>query len=793
MIKGSIIKKLHKDNKGAGLLMVLIMVAFLGILAGILMFVTYMGYQMRLVDKQGKDNFYTAETVLDEINVGLQAELSVALTDAYGDVMRNYSIYNTPEERAARFNEKYVALLKMSIEDPAHSGHYDIDKLRSYVSESLLGDGAEGVTADGSSDNFGSYGAIIESAKGEDLYPLINDGKGLVISDLKVSYVNEQGFVSIITTDLRLTLPEVRFADNTATPDLNRYCIIADGGLRAGNRITGGSIEITGDVYADTMILGKQSGTDYNGDEFIFAENTKVIFEAPDEADSEAMEKPVSTIVSNGNIEINNSGLITTQVDLWGRNIVLNSASVNLTGNTYMENDMKLEGTGSEAVLSGTYTGFGVGTDIADSSSAIVINGRDSSLDFSSLKTIIIGGHTFVGTSSQELMNGVNDGDERTDILMGESVAVKSNQLIYLIPPEALGCERLEDGVIGESAYRSNPMRIEQYMEIKNNPEQYLMLDANRQIEALGYNRLSDYMEKQELADGTLDYRPTIIVKQTNSGSLVYCYMKFKDREAANRYFRDYYGENAENVEKYTRIYAEAIKMPEESEDLLYLHLAGNVLTYEAGGDYEVFEATDDYGETNEASKLASVRVDMYKALISKMDTNLSRLTLEEQSKTVYENIVAENGIRRIVNGLRSSGTEDTVIVESADGLQSAVFSTGDYTIDLSTPANVALVVCEGDIRVKKDFKGSLIAGGEIIISDDNDNDRNVELTTLKPEEFNRLMMANATAGDGTGYYVYEVFKDGTGYVSNIGLTVDKGTEDIDISELIVYERWSKR
>ena len=661
------------------------------------------------------------------------------------------------------------------------------------MSEALLGDGAEGVIPDGSSDNFGSYGAIIESNVGEDLFPLIKDSRGFVISDLKVTYVNENGYVSIITTDLRLSLPEVRFANNKAAPDLNRYCIVADGGLKAGNTITGKSVKITGDVYADTMILGKQNGTDHNGDSFVFADNTKLIFEAPEESDSEAMETPVATIVSGGNIEVNNSELTTTQADLWGRNIVLNSATANLSGNTCIENDMRLDGTGSEAVLAGTYTGFGVGTDIADNSSAIVINGHNSSLDFSALKTMIIGGHTFVGTSSQELVDGVNDGGERIDILMGESVAVKSNQLIYLIPPEALGCERMENGVIGESVYRSNPMRIEQYMEIRNNPDKYVLLDANRQIASLGGIPLSNYMATSELPDGTEEYRPTIIVKQKNSGSLVYCYMKFKNREAANRYFRDYYGENSENVEKYTRIYAEAIKMPEESENLVYLHLAGNVLTYEPGGAYEVLEATDDDGEVKEASKLASVRIDMYKALISKMDTNLSKLTLEEQGKTVYENIITENGISRIVKGIRTSNTADTVIVESADGLLAAVFSTGDYTIDLSTPSNVALVVCEGDIRVKKDFKGSLIAGGEVIISDEKDNDFNVELTTLKAEEYNRLMMAYKTAGDGTVYYVYEVFKDGAGYINNIGMAVDKGTEDVNLSELIVYERWSKQ
>ena len=74
-------KQLHKDDRGSALAMIIVIIAFIAILATVLMFASYAGYRMRLVDKQGKNTFYTAETVLDEINVGLQKEVSAALSE----------------------------------------------------------------------------------------------------------------------------------------------------------------------------------------------------------------------------------------------------------------------------------------------------------------------------------------------------------------------------------------------------------------------------------------------------------------------------------------------------------------------------------------------------------------------------------------------------------------------------------------------------------------------------------------------------------------------------------------
>ena len=82
-------KKLHKDDRGSAMAMVIVIITFIAILAAILMFISYVGYQMRMLDRAGKDNFYTAETVLDEINVGLQNEVSDAVAKAYENVMTN--------------------------------------------------------------------------------------------------------------------------------------------------------------------------------------------------------------------------------------------------------------------------------------------------------------------------------------------------------------------------------------------------------------------------------------------------------------------------------------------------------------------------------------------------------------------------------------------------------------------------------------------------------------------------------------------------------------------------------
>ena len=63
---------LKLNNKGASLITVIITIGFIAILAGTIMMTSLVNFKMKRVNVYAKDTFYSAEQVLDEINVGLQ-------------------------------------------------------------------------------------------------------------------------------------------------------------------------------------------------------------------------------------------------------------------------------------------------------------------------------------------------------------------------------------------------------------------------------------------------------------------------------------------------------------------------------------------------------------------------------------------------------------------------------------------------------------------------------------------------------------------------------------------------
>ena len=85
------LKKSIKNNNGAALVTVIIAVAFIMVLVSIIMTTSLVNYKMKRTNVYAKDTFYSAEQVLDEINIGLQRYMSDALSGAYMDVMENFT------------------------------------------------------------------------------------------------------------------------------------------------------------------------------------------------------------------------------------------------------------------------------------------------------------------------------------------------------------------------------------------------------------------------------------------------------------------------------------------------------------------------------------------------------------------------------------------------------------------------------------------------------------------------------------------------------------------------------
>ena len=124
--------KLHKqtDDKGSAMVVVIIAMAFIGILASVLMYMSLLNYQMKANNLQAKDNFYSAETVLDEIRVHMEEQASTSLGDAYTQILVNYDDTSISEKESKL---RYAFLNSMQkaykCSDNASLNYYDLEKL----------------------------------------------------------------------------------------------------------------------------------------------------------------------------------------------------------------------------------------------------------------------------------------------------------------------------------------------------------------------------------------------------------------------------------------------------------------------------------------------------------------------------------------------------------------------------------------------------------------------------------------------------------------------------------------
>ncbi|MBD5519722.1 MAG: hypothetical protein HDR03_00550 [Lachnospiraceae bacterium] len=827
--------QLKQDNRGAAMAMVLVIIMFVSILAAVLMFVSYLGYQMRLMDKRGKDTFYDAETVLDEINTGLQEVASEAMAEAYNKVMVNYAVYDSTVMRSSEFYRTYINELKERLQGTADDGRYDVKLLRSWLSDEIVGN-TTGTVADGdraSRTKFGSYGAIVESNVTPEAYTLdYKESEYIKLKDLKVTYVDRSGYVSIISTDIKLGLPTVSFAQSSEIPRLEKFSMIADETLAMGNTAAGGLIDIKGNAYAGRMLIGRvdikdehqnQNQTDGKYPDIAstsFIPGTNVKFESALGAGVDNM----SLVISRENIEVNDGNLLTNNVEFWGDNVHLLSSGVNFDGVTNLKDDLILEGKNSEAKLNGEYNGFsmitddnsgtpsapGVGTDGAEGtetednsnnpslSSAIIINGQDSKLDLSGLESMTIAGRSYVQTKTKAGDTTEDAYKNKSNVMMAESVSVKSNQLIYLVPSEALGCVIENDGTIGDTAFGANPLTLEQYEQIVNNPDKYCLLDGNRQIAALDYKPLSNYISQETVAGQTEKmYVPEVIFKQTPNGTLVYCYLRFTDEEKANYYFIDYYNVNTEQVDKYTRLYAKEIKMADPSA-MLYLNLAGNMLVYNEGQDTPatVISAPDNgnssyYIRQRQAKTVFSSKTSAFSALSAKLVTDISKLSIVEQGRHAFENII---NITKMDEMLAASASNTVTIDAGASGTLKAIFTKSDYVVNGSTPQS-SLIVSQGNVDVETDFKGLIIAAGNITVKSGG---AGITIEPMELKDFAQIMDAEIELGtpgsSSNKYYVIDSFRDGINYKSSTPSTSGgDATAQVALRDLIVYEQWSKR
>lgn len=771
----------RNDNRGASFVMVVVAMAIVAVLAVTVLWIALMNLQMKVTDKKNTDNFYSAEGVLDQICTGLQGDISKAYSAGYTKVMENYSDSSINEAgRQSNFAQEYLKSLKTSLEYDSTGMTFNKGKLIQYVDPKLLEN----------KDN--QPHAVIKSTNA-DVY-----GNGqlkvyqnrVVLNGLRVEYTDEKGFKSIIETDISLGVPSMSFTASGGVPELFTYSLVGNEGLEITSGIN--KVNLSGNLYAgcknaaDTgtsttsVTIPNNATLDVKDTSYMIAEGD---IEVGDFAG-----KDTATIKKNMAGVHNNSTLsVDSQCQLWTSNINVNGATVNLDGMTYVADDMTLKGTGSKVTLgknnknnNAKYVGFGNGgadkeNPVAGDSSAIIINGREASLDMSNIRELMLAGTAYINT--QAIVNSSGVGTENSNVAMGESISVKGDQIAYLVPPECIGTSG--DGADAKSLYNKNPLSYKEYKDITatgQDQTKYTEVNANVVSTKTG-KALSAYLPEKKTIDNCIKKVFVPSTDNNDDDGLVYYYVNLPTNKAAE-YYSDYFGADSDKLNRYTKFYTDSIQVNEAAS----IYTAGNYSIYD-GSNLRLLKGIAD-GVDMDAQSDALQRT--YTALNSKLLTNYADLPANAASVSLFTNIVNNTNLLQIVP---NSGNKHIFETEYQGKKYQAIVKNGNYTYDANDKShNVDIIVATGDVTLEADFTGTIVAKGRIIVKKDQ-----CEIDNGTQEVFKALLLEKVSNAD-DALHLYDVFMDGANYLGNVSAFSNKKEADtkIDYATLITYQNWTK-
>ena len=768
-----------KQNSGAAIVIVIVAMAFVGILASTLMWMSLMNFRMKVTERKVKESFYNAEMVFEQMVVGLQNLSSESADQSYSFIMQNYA--NFPElKREAEFSKEYLKAVRTAIsKSSVETNQYDLEKLMLYVdagldvgivtpsaSGSWIGAKSTDASKTGTDQEYKSrYGAIVAPV-GADY---------ILLKGLHLEYTDQDGFLTLIDTDLMISTPDAGFTQSGRMDNAFEYALIADytnpvdvkqenRRFALQNESTSGKTEIDGNVYVgEGGILANHSMSFQNAD----------------------------FVISKGTVEVHDQGSLTVGKsngkvpDFWTEGItidkdVASGSRVTLQAHTYVADDLTIQGNKATVTLTDSYYGYGDSNTEADESSSIIINGINNTLDFSGVSHMLLAGHSYIGMKAKSIPDYESAGEKDVQIPMGESIAIKGGQIAYLVPDECVGV------LFGQSVFAKNPMSSKDYETLngyKNNEEYahyFKEVDVTRQISSLQGKSLSSYG-----IDSVGGIEKVFV--PSNGETLVYYYLKFPDTQSAERYFTDYYGLHKEKLDGYVGIYASGgIK---SNTGFTRLTMGGNYFTATQNGaegnQVTLQTGTDTSGVTDYQDELKSYR-NIFNGLTTALTKNYLSLTVEEKTRgEVFDNIINKEQLKAYVG----SGTK-TFEVPDGSGYKGILTGEDTYTYDGDT--NVMLIIATGDVVLSASFEGVIIADGTVTMK------AGASIKSAKNagkmSELVRVLQSNASEQDSTRPLDFVRNAD-TYVLAGTALTKDQDGYHrnwVDFGDIVSYQNWTK-
>ena len=254
-------KKLLQNNSGSTIVIVVIAMAFIGILATMVLSMSVTNIQMKSVDRDAKTNFYEAETALDELIAGLETDLAKMIQDTYTSVMLIYADLPVGDRNIEFKKALHNQLVKkfdasgtytseiQENKDLAYAGMYDPAQLKTnYLYKTK--------------DNTNITSTLATANLTWKLDLLDASEQYVILKGVKVGYF-ENDYLTNITTDIKIPIPNVNLESIGNKQPFTEYAIIAATQVLLDNKT--GVVE--GNLYAGN------GGVGVNGNEGKLNEN----------------------------------------------------------------------------------------------------------------------------------------------------------------------------------------------------------------------------------------------------------------------------------------------------------------------------------------------------------------------------------------------------------------------------------------------------------------------------------------------------------------------------------------
>ena len=696
------LNRMNEDDRGSAFLIVILGVMFMTIVGATVMSLATNYVITVIVDQNSTDNFYETEGVLAEVRSGLEEICGECNEKAYMEIIDKYN----ESSMSGKMEEEYGMLYLTSVATKLTNPSWDtstppiitwdgVDQPTSASWQSFSIDPVIKKMVTRQSTLSSTYGG--GTLRYGFRYDDENKQMSLTISGLKISYKDEEGYDSTVQTDINIEVPDYGFEGDTTFDEMKKYLIICDNKLKVStNAVSGGGsgVDFIGNIYT-----GGETGK--HGD----SNNYKTGIEITSQAKTVRFNS--DTIISRGDFTVQNGAEVEVtnrNGELWVKNVILESAAdagsvlqtrLDLFTNSYILNDMSINNNYANVHIGGKYYGYsynenndGTKTDDNNSeySSAILVNGSNTTLTSSNLDKLILAGRTFVSKTDKNFTPLAS-----SDIMMGESLAVKSNQIAYLVPANCiLPAGQGHNPLLGSEIDADNIMAS-------------ISLDTLKQTDAWPY----------------LNQHQPVIANFNNSGGYVFLYLNFDSPGKANQYFSKFYSHPDHKASLDNR--AETYISTTDPDGMklsagLYL-IAGNIIHNYYGANGSVKQTANYYagagGPNAEVLEDGAGKMRNYlgkqlslvnSGYHSGMAYRYENLSGSDQSELVKDEIIYFD---KITGEVTRENTDTDV--------GGRIYIT-PVSCNVSSTINRGIIVSGGDVQVDANFEGLILARGEVSV-----------------------------------------------------------------------------